>query len=160
MSLSFKSDYKELDPYQNCNRSRHIYDIMKKWLLIFTISLIVLATFGILFVNLWIKSDVKANIHLAQQKYPGTPEEALIAYLEDNSNSKIDQTHIAIWTLGQIESEKALTVLKRYYRDDPEGETCHEHHHQELCQYELFKAIQNIEKGKLFHIQISSKALQ
>jgi hypothetical protein len=123
---------------------------MRKLLLFLTVALILFGIGGVLILKLSIKSDVKANIQLAQQKYAGTPEEALIAFLEDDSNSKVEQTHIAVWTLGQIESEKALSILQRYYKEDPEGETCYKNHHLVLFQYELYKAIQAIEKGNFF----------
>lgn len=107
--------------------------------------LVALLVAGVLSMSIWIRSDVKKNISIAQQKYPGTAEEALISFLQDNSNSYNDRTHVAIWTLGMLKSEKALPVLKSYYKDDPKGLTCHEHHNQMLCQYGLYKAIVQIE---------------
>ena len=113
--------------------------------------IIVLASVVVLFVvsgiamNTWIRSDVKKNISIAQQKYPGTAEEALISFLQDEKNSFNDRTHIAIWTLGMLKSEKALPVLKGYYKDDPKGLTCKGHHHQMLCQHGLHNAIAQIE---------------
>ncbi len=107
--------------------------------------LVALLVAGVLSMSIWIRSDVKKNISIAQQKYPGTAEEALISFLQDNSNSYNDRTHVAIWTLGMLKSEKALPVLKSYYKDDPKGLTCHGHHNQMLCQYGLYKAIVQIE---------------
>jgi hypothetical protein len=46
---------------------------------------------------------------------------AAAAYLLDEHNTMENRTHLAIWTLGQIRSEKALPVLKNLYRDDPDG---------------------------------------
>ena len=93
---------------------------------------------------------VKQNIRLAQQKYPGNAEDALISYMLDETISPEGRTHEAIWTLGQIRSQKALPHLKGLYRDDPEGKTCYGKHEEMLCQYEIHKAIATIEKGALF----------
>lgn len=112
--------------------------------------LVALLVAGVLSMSIWIRSDVKKNISIAQEKYPGTAEEALIAFLQDNSNSYNDRTHVAIWTLGMLKSEKALPVLKGYYKDDPKGLTCHGHHNQMLCQYELHKAIAQIESKRWY----------
>jgi hypothetical protein len=38
----------------------------------------------------------KENIALVRQQYPGSAEDALIAYLTDTSNSPENRTHIAI----------------------------------------------------------------
>lgn len=100
--------------------------------------------------HFWIGQSVKSNIEMAQEKYGGTPEDALIALLQDKKNSANDRSHIAIWTLAQIESEKALPILYQYYKNDPVGNTCHGKHHTELCQYEIYKAIKSIEKGETF----------
>ena len=95
----------------------------------------------------WIKEDVINNIELAERKYHAHGEEALISYLEDEANSYYDRTHLAIWTLGKIRSQKALPVLKKYYLNDPEGQSCKGLHREKLCQYELHKAIKAIEHG-------------
>ncbi len=89
----------------------------------------------------WIDSDVKKNIAIAKEKYSGTAEDALIAYLLDTTNTTHDRTHIAIWTLGQIQSEKAKPVLRKLYKNDPEGKTCNGKHDSVLCQYEIYKAL-------------------
>ena len=97
----------------------------------------------------WIGYDVRGNIKQAQAKYPGNAEEALIAFMLDESNSEYDRTHIAIWTLGQIKSEKAVPVLKQLYKNDPEGKTCKGHHNEVLCQYEIYKALNATEANWL-----------
>ena len=89
----------------------------------------------------WIDGDVKKNIAIAKEKYPGKAEDALIAYLLDTSNTPQNRTHIAVWTLGQIQSEKAIPVLTGLYKNDPEGKTCKGNHSNVLCQYELYKAL-------------------
>ena len=101
-------------------------------------------------VHNWIGRAVKDNISIAQEKYPGTPEDALISFLRDETNSAHNRTHVAIWTLGQLQSDIALPILYEYNKDDPEGKTCFGNHGSLLCQYEIHKAIDAIERGRLF----------
>jgi len=112
-----------------------------------TIFLLVLAYF---ILRVWIGGSVKENIAIAKDIYHGTAEDALIEMLQDESISTNDKTHIAVWTLGQLHSEKALPLLKELYMEDPEGKTCYGNHDTEICQYELFKAIEAIEGKMLF----------
>jgi len=107
----------------------------------------------LLALNIWIGKDVKSNIQLAELQYPGSAEDALIAFLHDSAQSPSDKTHIAVWTLGRINSEKALPELHKLYRNDPEGKSCSGHHDQQICQYEIHKAIRAIEKKQLFSHQ-------
>jgi hypothetical protein len=116
-----------------------------KTLIILSASVLILFVVSAIAINGWIRSDVKKNIIIAQQKYPGTAEEALISFLQDEENSFHDRTHIAIWTLGMLKSEKALPVLRNYYKNDPKGLTCHGKHDRMICQYGLHKAIVQIE---------------
>jgi hypothetical protein len=110
----------------------------------------ILSAGGLLILYLWIGQSIKDHIATTQQKYPGTAEDALISFLLDETNSTVDRTHVAVWTLGQIKSEKALPILKDLYRDDPKGNTCYGRHDTLLCQYEIYKAICTIEKRTLF----------
>ncbi len=116
-----------------------------KTLTVIAISIVVLLTISFIGLNAWIRHDVKKNISIARDKYPGTAEDALISFLQDENNSFNDRTHLAIWTLGMLKSEKALPLLKSYYKNDPKGLTCHGRHGQMLCQYGLHKAIVQIE---------------
>ena len=112
--------------------------------LIIVLVAVVISVIGFpIAMNVWIRSDVRKNISIAQEKYPGTAEEALISFLQDEKNSPTDRTHIAIWTLGMLKSEKALPILRSYYKGDPKGETCQ--HDRMICQYGLHKAIKQIE---------------
>jgi len=114
------------------------------------IVIIVLASLGacgVVGVYVWIATAVDGNIDRAQQKYGGSAEDALIAYLLDSENSARDRTHIAVWTLGKIQSEKAVPILEQLYENDPDGETCYGNHDSAICQYELFKAIDLIRSG-------------
>lgn len=114
---------------------------MKRILIIIGSSVLILFICFVLATNLWIGNAVKKNIAIAEKKYHGTAEEALIAFLTDTTNSTRDRTNIAIWTLGQIQSEKAKPVLRKLYKDDPEGKTCTGKHDSVLCQYEIYKAL-------------------
>ena len=121
-----------------------------KWSLIFiTVGFLVIVV-SMVTLNLWIGHGVKKNIRHAQMHYPGTAEEALISFLQDERNTTGDRTHKAIWTLGQIRSKNALPVLRTLYLGDTEGTTCYGKHDSVLCQYEIHKALSSIEKGQLF----------
>jgi hypothetical protein len=114
---------------------------MKRKLIILSASLLTLLILGFFAIYIWIDFDVKKNINYAREKYSGTAEDALITYLLDTTNSPQDRSSVAIWTLGQIHSKKALPILKGLYKNDPEGKTCHRKHNSVLCQYEIYKAI-------------------
>ena len=100
--------------------------------------LFVLAGPGMYFL---IDNGVKKNIRIAKNLYPGKAEDALIAYLSDTTNTPGRRSHLAVWTLGQIESKKARPILLKLYKNDPEGITCRGRHNHVLCQYEIYKAL-------------------
>lgn len=113
---------------------------------------------SLLAINIWIGHSVKDNIKIAQEQYQENAEDALIAFLLDEQKPMKDRTHQAIWTLGQIRSEKALPILNNLYQDDPKGETCYGKHDSLLCQYEIHKAIVAIEKNWWFsHARLKTK---
>lgn len=114
---------------------------MKKTILLIIGILFTLALLGSVAMYIWIDRDVKSNIQIAKEKYDGKAEDALIAYLLDTTNSPFDRSHVAIWTLGQIHSEKAIPILTRLYENDPEGKTCKGRHDSVLCQREIYKAL-------------------
>jgi len=95
----------------------------------------------ILALRILISHTVRENITIAENHYPGNGEDALIAYLSDTANSPDDRTKIAIWTLGQTRSGKALPYLQELYNEDPDGKTCKGRHDSVLCQREIHKAI-------------------
>jgi hypothetical protein len=117
---------------------------MKRNVIILSSVLLGLILTGFIALYIWIDIDVKKNIKIATDRYPGKAEDALIAYLSDTSNPPHERSHVAIWTLGQIRSEKALPVLTVLYQDDPEGKTCYGKHDSVLCQYEIYKAMKAI----------------
>jgi len=120
---------------------------MKRAIIIVAASLIVVFIGGVTIIMLSINHGIKERIGIAQEKYQGNAEDALIAYLSDTTNSPQDRSDVAIWTLGQIQSRKALPILKEMYNSDPEGKTCHGRHDSVLCQYEIYKAIRAIESN-------------
>lgn len=115
-----------------------------------TSAIVLLIVISYFSMRIWIGGSVKENISYAQDIYQGTAEDALIEMLIDETISTNDKTHIAVWTLGQLHAEKALPLLKKLYKNDPEGETCYGNHDYEICQYELYKAIEAIEGSKFF----------
>ena len=98
-----------------------------------------------------IKDSIVENISIAQEKYPGTAEDALIAYLLDTTNTYHNRSHIASWTLGQIKSRKALPLIRQLYKNDPSGVTCKGRHDSVICQRVLHNAIFAIESDKKMH---------
>lgn len=114
---------------------------MKKILLILGSGIMFLGASAFIAIYIWIDVDVKKNISIAKEIYPGTAEDALIAYLSDSGNSPKNRTNVAIWTLGQINSKKAIPFLESLYLNDPEGNSCYGKHDSLLCQYEIHKAI-------------------
>ena len=79
---------------------------------------------------------------LAQGRYKGDCVDALIAHLEDEDNPYGERNH-AIWALGQLGDNKALSVLEKYYTGNiPDKEPWNE----TISQYELKKAI-NLTSG-------------
>lgn len=123
---------------------------MKRILIIVGAGLILLFITSVLGLHLWNRHYVKEYISIAKSQYSGKAEDALIAYLMDNTHSPNDRSRIAVWTLGQIQSKKALPILSKLYRNDPKGKTCR--HDTEVCQYGIFKAMRSIhESGWFLH---------
>jgi len=122
---------------------------MKRILLFIGIGFTILIVSLFIAMRIWIGHGIKDRIALAEKQYPGKAEDALIAYLSDTNNSPKERSDVAIWTLGQIRSKKALPVLYELYKDDPEGKTCKGRHDSVLCQYEIHKAIVSIEHNWL-----------
>jgi hypothetical protein len=117
---------------------------MKRELLSSGIILLGIVVAGFIFLYILIDSDVKRNISTAQERYTGTAEDALLSYLADSTNSFRSRSEIAIWTLGQIKSRKALPVLEHLYKNDPDGKSCVGNHESMLCQRAIYKALQEI----------------
>jgi hypothetical protein len=120
----------------------NLYIDMKRKIIIICFVLAGLLAVTFIGVYVWIGVSVQKNISTAKEIYGGKAEDTLIAYLQDESNSFHDRSHVAIWTLGQIRSQKAIPLLEHLYMDDPEGKTCKGKHDSVLCQYEIHKALQ------------------
>ncbi|HBE03421.1 MAG: hypothetical protein A2096_14825 [Spirochaetes bacterium GWF1_41_5] len=106
---------------------------------------VLLLVIGGLFVSM--EYYVRKNIIYAEQKYSINGENALIAFVLDESAPAKDRTRIAVWTLGRMRSKKALPAFLSLYKNDPEGHTCKGRHNVVVCQYELYKAIKRIPPG-------------
>lgn len=105
-----------------------------------------LVLFVLLFIvtSIYIGRSVEKRCRMAQEKYewalprqPAGCTEALISYLEDESNSYRSRNS-AVWALGQIGDSRAVPVLKSYYTGNiPNKEPLD----AGISQYELKKAI-------------------
>lgn len=108
--------------------------------------LIGISMFAFMFIvtTSWIQFEVDNRCEIAQEKYPGDCVEALISYLNDESNP-YKSRNSAIWALGQIGDERAFATLNSYYtgiipdREPLDGG---------ISQYELKKAV-NLTSGGL-----------
>ena len=114
---------------------------MKRKLFILSSSLFGLIILGFITIYICIDIGVKKNIKIAHERYSGKAEDALIAYLLDTTNTPQNRSGVAIWTLGQIQSKKAIPILEDLYKNDPKGKTCFGKHNSVLCQYEIYKAL-------------------
>lgn len=83
---------------------------MKRKLMIAGLVIICILAGGLLVLQIGIDFSVKQNIRLAQQKYPGTAEDALISYMMDENISPEGKTcygrHDSL--LCQYEIHKAI----------------------------------------------------
>jgi hypothetical protein len=121
---------------------------MKRVLSVTGLVLAVIFIGSFITLHIWIGQSVKENIRISKSMYSGTAEEALISFLKDENNSASDRSHIAVWTLGQIRSEKAMPILEVLYKNDPKGKSCYGNHDSVLCQHEIHKAIVAIELNR------------
>lgn len=81
--------------------------------------------------------NVKDKCQLAKDKYSGDCVEALISYLDDETN-EYRARNSAIWALGELGDERALPSLKKYFTNNiPDRESIS----TGISQYELKKAI-------------------
>ncbi len=92
--------------------------------------------------SIWIGSAVQKNCRVAVEKYGGECVDALVSEFTDPSQTYTERND-AIWALGQLGDEKALSVLQAYYTGEMEKTA----YSEEISQYELSKAIQLLESG-------------
>ncbi len=69
---------------------------MNRRLLIIGIVIICILVGGLFTLHILMGLSIKQNIKLAQQKYPGRAEDALISYMMDENISAEGRTHEAI----------------------------------------------------------------
>ena len=73
---------------------------------------LLLLIIGYFAIRIWTTEVLKEHIAYAKINYSGIAEDVMIEMLKDDSAPANDKTHIAIWTLGHLRSEKALPVLR------------------------------------------------
>ena len=81
--------------------------------------------------------SVKEKCRLAQNKYDGDCVQALISYLDDETNNFAGRND-AVWALGQLGDERAMPILEKYYSDYNGNR---EKRDQALSQFELKRAM-------------------
>jgi hypothetical protein len=69
---------------------------MKRSLMIIGLVIVCILAGGYIALHIWIGNSGKDHIHLAQQKYPGSAEDALISYMLDERISPEERTHKAM----------------------------------------------------------------
>jgi hypothetical protein len=87
-----------------------------------------------------IRSGLQRDSDEAMARFPGDRAEALMQLVDCDPCSLDDRNH-AVWALGQMVEERAISVLRKHF----DGQPCN--HKTRLCQYELRKAIRMIETG-------------
>ena len=85
-----------------------------------------------------IRSGLQRFSDDAMARFPGDRTEALMQVV-DCATCRLEDRNHAVWALGQMVEERAISVLRRNY----DGRPCQ--HATRLCQYELRKAIRMIE---------------
>ncbi|MGQ8338568.1 hypothetical protein ACUNWD_18575 [Sunxiuqinia sp. A32] len=107
--------------------------------LIFLIAAVLIAISSTYFgFRIWIKSDITQICENAMNQYPGDKIEAMISFLNSDSQSLEDKNK-TIWALGKLNDQRALPILKSLQT----GTECN--HSEFVCQRELKKAIDNLE---------------
>ncbi len=115
-------------------------NVKKNIIFVISSALIIFITF-IITAGISIGHGVKDISQSAMIKYPSCDEvQALIMFVDSGENS-LSERNRAIWALGQIGDKRALEVLRKYYT----GKPCN--HSENLCRYELKKAINLCEGG-------------
>lgn len=93
---------------------------------------------------LWMYLTVKNTCNMAEKKYPGKCQGALIKVLEDEKASPKEKND-AIWALGQMADPESLSALERIYAGKvPKGR---EPLNEIVSQYEIEKAIRWCKNG-------------
>lgn len=112
---------------------------LRHWWPLIGLGLAVLFVLGIVTLAWWIQISAREMGTAAMKEFPGDRVEALVATVQSERHTLTERNH-AVWALGQMRDPRALPVLKHYYT----GKPCD--HARYLCQYELKKAIDLLEK--------------
>ena len=85
-----------------------------------------------------IGDEVENRCKIAQQEYEGDCVEALMKFIEDETNNYREKNN-AIWALGQLGDKRALPFLQKYYTGYDSNNRIKQN--EAISQYELYKAI-------------------
>ena len=85
-----------------------------------------------------IRSGLQRFSDDAVARFPGGRAQALMQVV-DCDTCRLEDRNNAVWALGQMAEEPAISVLRKYF----DGQPCA--HTTRLCQYELRKAIRMVE---------------
>ena len=99
--------------------------------------LLVIAGYWAVFAS--IHAGVSDAVRSAETRYPGDRVQALCTLVDCQICSLADRNR-AVWALGQLRDPHALPVLMKYYT----RQKCD--HASDLCQYELQKALEAIQR--------------
>ena len=99
--------------------------------------LFVIAGYAAVFAS--IHADVTDAGLSAMTRYPGDRAQALCT-LVDCQICSLDERNRAVWALGQLRDARALPTLMKYYT----RQKCN--HASDLCQHELQKAVEAIQR--------------
>ena len=91
-----------------------------------------------------IGDEVENRCKIAQQEYEGDCVEALMKFIEDETNNYREKNN-AIWALGQLGDKRALLFLQKYYTGYDSNNRIKQN--EAISQYELYKAIKLLSGG-------------
>jgi hypothetical protein len=133
--------FQEKGRYMSSKSTSRLRKILLKAISITLLACVVV----IILFSLWTELYVKKMCEMATRKYPGDKVEALMKSVETgeygyNADRYKMNNHI-FWTLGQLGDKRALPFL----RNLATGQPCD--HGTNLCQGEIQKAIDKIEKN-------------
>ena len=111
---------------------------MRRKLLLTGAGLLALLMMILVGIVVSIRSGLQRFSDHAIAQFPGERAEALMQVVDCDACSLEDRNH-AVWALGQMVEERAISVLRKHF----DGRPCQ--HTTRLCQYELRKAIRMIE---------------
>jgi hypothetical protein len=111
---------------------------MRRKLLLIGTGLTMLLILALAGMVVLIRSGLQRSSDDAVARFPGDRVEALMQVADCDTCALADRNN-AVWALGQMAEERAISVLRKHY----DGKPCT--HASRLCQYELRKAIRMIE---------------